>query len=96
MEGGINWFDTAEAYGRGESEKAVSKALGDLGKAPGEIIIATKWNPVLRRASSIAATIGVRLENLTPYPIDLHQIHNPYSLSSIGSQVRAMAGLVRE
>jgi len=96
LEGGINWFDTAEAYGRGESEKAVSKALVDLGKAPGEIIIATKWNPVLRRASSIAATIGVRLENLAPYPIDLHQIHNPYSLSSIGSQVRAMAGLVRE
>lgn len=96
LEGGINWFDTAEAYGGGESEKALSKALRDLGKAPGEVIVATKWNPLLRRASSIGATIGVRLGNLAPYPIDLHQIHNPYSLSSIESQVRAMAGLVRE
>lgn len=96
LDGGINWFDTAEAYGNGESEKAVSKALRDLGKSPGDVIIATKWNPVLRRASSIVATIGVRLENLAPYPIDLYQIHNPYSLSSIESQVRAMAGLVRE
>ncbi|MGZ7046413.1 MAG: aldo/keto reductase, partial [Candidatus Aminicenantales bacterium] len=95
LEGGINWFDTAEAYGGGESEKALSKTLRDLGKAPGEIIIATKWNPLLRRASSIAETIGVRLGNLAPYPIDLHQIHNPYSLSSVESQVRAMAGLVR-
>ena len=95
LEGGINWFDTAEAYGGGESEKAVSKALQDLGKTAGDVIIATKWNPVLRRASSIAATIGVRLGNLAPYPIDLHQIHNPYSLSSIESQLRAMAGLVR-
>jgi aryl-alcohol dehydrogenase-like predicted oxidoreductase len=95
LEGGINWFDTAEAYGGGESEKALSKALRDLGQAPGAIIVATKWNPLLRRASSIAGTIGVRLGNLAPYPIDLHQIHNPYSLSSVESQVRAMAGLVR-
>ena len=35
LEGGINWFDTAEAYGGGESEKALSKALRDLGQAPG-------------------------------------------------------------
>jgi len=96
LEGGINWFDTAEAYGGGESERALSRALRELGKAPGEVIVATKWNPLLRRASSIGATIGVRLGNLAPYPIDLHQIHNPYSLSSIESQVRAMAGLVRE
>lgn len=95
ISGGINWFDTAEAYGKGESEKSLSKGLQNLGKSPGEIIIATKWNPILRRSSTISGTIDTRLRNLAPYPIDLHQIHNPFSLSSIDSQVRAMAGLVQ-
>jgi aryl-alcohol dehydrogenase-like predicted oxidoreductase len=96
LDGGMNWFDTAEAYGNGESEKALAKGLESLGKRPGEVIIATKWNPVLRLSSSISGTIDTRLQNLAPFPVDLHQIHNPFSFSSIGSQVRAMAGLVQE
>jgi aryl-alcohol dehydrogenase-like predicted oxidoreductase len=96
LELGLNWFDTAEGYGAGASERALSKSLRELGKSPGEVLIATKWNPVLRRAASIPATIGERLANLAPYPIDLHQIHNPYSLSSIESQVTAMARLVAD
>jgi aryl-alcohol dehydrogenase-like predicted oxidoreductase len=96
LEGGINWFDTAEVYGGGASEKALAGSLAGLGKAPGDVLIATKWNPVLRRASSIPATVDVRIRNLAPFPIDLHQIHNPYSVSSIERQLRAMAGLVRE
>jgi len=31
IEGGINWFDTAEIYGGGESERALSKALKAAG-----------------------------------------------------------------
>lgn len=96
LAGGINWFDTAEAYGKGESEKALASGLVSLGRSSGDVIIATKWNPVLRRASSLPRTIDIRLRNLAPFPIDLHQIHNPYSLSSIESQARAMAGLVHE
>jgi aryl-alcohol dehydrogenase-like predicted oxidoreductase len=96
MEGGINWFDTAEGYGNGESERALARGLRDLGKSPGEVVIATKWNPFLRRASSIPATISVRLANLIPFPIDLYQIHNPLSVSSIESQIRAMARLVED
>jgi aryl-alcohol dehydrogenase-like predicted oxidoreductase len=94
LEGGINWFDTAEAYGNGESEKALASGLRSLGKSPGEVIIATKWNPLLRRSSSIPGTIDVRLRNLAPFPIDLYQIHNPFSFSSIESQVLAMSRLV--
>ena len=96
LAGGVNWFDTAESYGEGASEKALSLGLRSLGKAPGEVIIATKWRPVLRRARSIRDTIGKRLECLSPFPIDLHQVHNPLSVSSIESQMDAMAGLVGE
>ena len=49
LEGGIDWFDTAEAYGRGKSEAALSRALETLGLEPGSVRIATKWLPVLRR-----------------------------------------------
>ncbi len=95
LAGGISWFDTAEGYGAGESERALAASLRDLGRRPGEVVIATKWSPVLRRASSIERTIGARLANLAPFPIDLHQIHNPLSFSPVERQVEAMARLVQ-
>jgi aryl-alcohol dehydrogenase-like predicted oxidoreductase len=95
LEGGINWFDTAESYGGGESEKSLAQALKRLGKAPGDIIIATKWRPVFRTAKSIAKTIDQRLEILANYPIDLYQIHNPLSFSSIEKQIKSMAELAK-
>jgi aryl-alcohol dehydrogenase-like predicted oxidoreductase len=94
LAGGINWFDTAEVYGRGESEKALAKGLRALGKSPGEVVIADKWHPVLRRAATIPETIGTRLANLSPFPIDLYQVHNPLSVSSIAAQMKALAVLV--
>lgn len=42
LEGGVNWFDTAEAYGKGASEESLPAALKDLGKAPGEVVVATR------------------------------------------------------
>lgn len=94
LDGGINWFDTAEAYGNGASEKELSRVLQKAGKRPGEITIATKWMPVLRTAASIARTIGIRLKCFEPYPIDLYQIHNPASFSPTRRQMAAMTALV--
>lgn len=94
LDGGVNWFDTAEAYGGGESEKELSRVLQKAGRKPGELIIATKWMPVLRTAANISRTIDARLVCLAPYPIDLYQIHNPASFSSTRAQMEAMAGLV--
>ncbi|HET6450044.1 MAG TPA: aldo/keto reductase [Spirochaetia bacterium] len=94
-EAGIGWFDTAEAYGKGTSEQMLSRALQALGVKPGATLIATKWMPFLRTARSIGSTIERRLECLRPFPIDLHQIHQPASFSSIPSQMKAMARLVK-
>jgi len=95
LAGGVNWFDTAEAYGLGKSEQALAAALASVGRKPGEVVVATKWLPLGRFAGSIARTVGRRLECLAPYPIDLHQIHFPASFSPIPAQVRALAGLVK-
>ena len=95
LEGGINWFDTAEAYGQGASEKMLSKSLTALGKKPGDVIIATKWWPLFRTASNIVQTIDRRLACLGPFPIDLYQVHQPYSFSSEIKEMEAMAKLVQ-
>lgn len=96
LDGGINWFDTAEIYGNGASEKALSRALTDNGKKPGEIMIATKWWPMFRTASSILKTIDQRIEALSPFPIDLYQVHQPWGFSNVNSEMDAMAKLVSE
>ena len=94
IEGGINWFDTAEVYGNGASEKALSKALQASGKKPGDVVIATKWWPAFRFAANISKTINGRISALDPYPIDLYQVHQPWSFSGENSEMEAMAELV--
>jgi aryl-alcohol dehydrogenase-like predicted oxidoreductase len=95
LDKGIGWFDTAEAYGKGRSEQVLSASLSARKVAPGSVVIATKWFPLFRTASSIARTIGERLACLGAYPIDLYQIHQPLSFSSIRAQMKEMAALVR-
>lgn len=94
LDGGITWFDTAEAYGHGRSERALSSGLTSCGIKPGHVTIATKWAPLGRTAKSITRTIDDRLSALDPFPVDLHQIHMPYgSFSPLRTQVQAMVRL---
>lgn len=96
VDGGVNWFDSAEGYGRGRSERALTTGLRRAGVEPGAVVIATKWLPLLRRAVSIERTIDDRLRALQDYPVDLHQIHLPWgSFSSHAAQLRQMANLLR-
>jgi len=96
LEGGINWFDTAELYGAGRSERYLAEALDELGELSQRAIIATKWSPYLRFASNIKKTIQERIDKLNPYPIGLYQIHNPKSFSSPKAEMNAMADLIEE
>lgn len=98
LEGGMNWVDTAEIYGGGKSEEALAQVLDQLeqeGSTSFKPLIATKWWPILRTAKSITATIDERIRCLGGRQIDLYQIHQPYSFSSISSEMKAMAQLVK-
>lgn len=96
LDGGITWFDTAEMYGWGHSERSLSTALVHNGISPGEVTIATKWSPLLRTARSVGRTIGARQAALEPFPVDLHQIHMGFgSFSRVATQVHAMATITR-
>jgi aryl-alcohol dehydrogenase-like predicted oxidoreductase len=94
LAGGVNWFDTAEMYGNGASERTLSAALRQAGKSNGDVVIASKWNPFFRTQSSIRSTIRQRRGCLAPFAIDLHQVHNPFGLSTVESEMAAMAELV--
>lgn len=96
LEGGINWFDTAEMYGNGASERALAAALVAAGRANGDVLVATKWFPLFRTAGSIKATINTRLSCLAPFGIDLRQVHQPAGCSSVEAEMAAMADLVAE
>lgn len=95
LEGGINWFDTAEVYGRGASEMALARGLKAAGRRDGDVVVATKWWPVLRTAASIRKTIDRRLSCLEGFSIDLHQVHIPWgALATERGKMAALAGLV--
>jgi aryl-alcohol dehydrogenase-like predicted oxidoreductase len=94
LEGGVNWFDTAELYGNGISEASLSAALKAAGKKNGDVIVATKWWPLFRTARNIPVTIQDRLRFLDGFSIDLYMVHQPFSLSTHAREMEAMADLV--
>lgn len=94
LDGGINWFDTAELYGKGASERSLSKALKAIGRSDDEVVIADKWFPLLRTARNIPRTIGERIKHLDGYSIDVYMVHQPISFSSPEAEMDAMADLV--
>jgi aryl-alcohol dehydrogenase-like predicted oxidoreductase len=80
LEKGINWIDSAAAYGFGHSEEAVGKATKEWGKP---IIIATKFGvlpaekgQVVRHVSreTILKEVDASLKRLQVGCIDLYQI----------------------
>lgn len=94
LEGGINWFDTAEMYGAGMSERSLAVALKAAGKSDDEVVVATKWSPFFRTAMNIPRSIQNRLHFLNGYSIGLYMVHQPYSFSSPEAEMDAMADLV--
>jgi aryl-alcohol dehydrogenase-like predicted oxidoreductase len=75
---GITYVDTAPAYGDGESERNLGRALRALGWAP---ILGTKVRlPAAARgdiAGAIAASLDASLARLGRDSVDLLQLHDP-------------------
>jgi len=84
LEGGINWFDTAEIYGAGVSEASLASALKAAGKTDQDVVVATKWWPLFRTARNIPVTIQDRIHFLDGYTISLYMVHQPFSFHRRG------------
>jgi aryl-alcohol dehydrogenase-like predicted oxidoreductase len=94
LDGGINFFDTAEMYGAGVSEQSLATGLKAAGKTDKDVIIETKWSPFLRTAGNMKVTVEDRLRFLGGYSISNYMVHQPYSFSSAEDEMNAMADLV--
>jgi aryl-alcohol dehydrogenase-like predicted oxidoreductase len=94
LDGGINWFDSAEMYGMGRSEQSLANALKALGMKDHDVVVATKWFPIFRWAMNIPRTIKKRIQYLDGYTIDLYMVHQPWGFSPPEAEMDAMADLV--
>jgi aryl-alcohol dehydrogenase-like predicted oxidoreductase len=94
LDGGVNWFDTAELYGSGVSEASLAIGLKAAGKKDSDVVVATKWWPLFRTASNIPKTIGDRLRYLDGFSISNYMVHQPFSFSSPEAEMEEMAKLV--
>ena len=82
-EAGINFFDTADIYSRGESEEILGRALKELAIRRDESVVATKvFNPMGRGPNRgglsrkhIMQSIDASLTRLGMDYVDLYQIH---------------------
>jgi aryl-alcohol dehydrogenase-like predicted oxidoreductase len=90
---GINFFDTAEVYGAGRSEKL----LGEFIKGSGQTVIAASKcfpYPWRWRGSSLLGALQKSLDRLGIEKIDLYQMHWPFPPVRIKAWMDAMAEAV--
>jgi aryl-alcohol dehydrogenase-like predicted oxidoreductase len=99
LDRGINWIDTAAAYGLGHGEEVVGKAVEGIRK---EVFIATKcglvWNEKRRvrnniQPDSILEEAEASLRRLNTDYIDLYQIHWPDGQTPVEKSWEAMVKL---
>jgi aryl-alcohol dehydrogenase-like predicted oxidoreductase len=76
---GINYFDTAFAYGLGKSEENLGKILNDLGASP---VVSTKirLEPAADLKSATIQAVESGLKRLQRKSVDLIQLHNRVAL----------------
>ena len=101
LDAGINFIDTADVYGAGESEEIVAKALKDRRD---DVILATKFhNPMgddpNQQGNSrrwIMRAVEDSLRRLNTDWIDLYQVHRPDAGTDIEETLGALTDLVRQ
>jgi len=104
LEGGINFFDTADVYSEGESEKMLGQSLRNLGIARKDVVVATKVygrtgpgrNDVGASRGHIMDAVEASLKRLQTDHIDLYQIHGNDSVTPVEETLRALNTLVEQ
>src|SRR5690348_9765816 len=101
IDSGVTCFDTAEAYGMGISEEALSRALGGRRN---DVVIATKFGVGYeempnRRDSSrarVLASIDKSLQRLRTDHVDIYLVHWPDPVTPLDETMAALDDIVRQ
>jgi aryl-alcohol dehydrogenase-like predicted oxidoreductase len=95
---GVNFFDTADIYGNGQSEEFLGRALGS---ARHDVVVATKFGmgpPPDGRPGGhptwVVEAAEASLRRLGTDHIDLYWLHAPDAKTPIGDTLQALDGLV--
>ena len=100
LDAGINFFDTADVYSEGESEKILGRALGSRRR---DVVLATKVrgrvgqgpNQVGLSRRHIHESIDGSLKRLGTDWVDLYQIHGFDAVTPLDETLRALDDVVR-
>lgn len=95
VEGGINFFDTADTYGLGQSEIILGKALENHRK---DVIIASKFGVRVENGKTIydnspkwiMTALDASLKRLNTDYIDLYQVHYRDGITPVGEVVSTL------
>ena len=100
FDAGINFFDTADIYGAGQSEQFLGPALGPRRK---QIVLATKFGmksgdvmPGGAKPAYVKQALEDSLRRLGTDYIDLYQLHKPDDTTPIADTLGALNDLVKE
>jgi D-threo-aldose 1-dehydrogenase len=105
FEGPINFIDTSNEYGNGDSERRIGQPLAEIGGFPESFVLATKVDPV--RGSSdfsgdrVRASAAESLERLGLNRLQLVYLHDPEKMTfaegtAPGGAVDALVRLRKE
>jgi aryl-alcohol dehydrogenase-like predicted oxidoreductase len=98
LQSGVNFFDTAEVYGKGRSEQLLGACLQEARQSPlvAPLVVATKFMPYpwrLRKGALLSKLRG-SLARLRLERVDLYQIHWPFRPVAIETWADALADAV--
>jgi aryl-alcohol dehydrogenase-like predicted oxidoreductase len=104
IDGGINFFDTADNYTEGESERILGQSLKNLNITRKDVVIATKvYSRVGPGRNDIGASRGhimdgveASLGRLQTDHIDLYQIHANDSVTPLEETIHVLDTLVQQ
>lgn len=103
LDNGINFIDTADAYGRGSSEEFLGRALA--GGKRDQVILATKFWVVMKPPDRntggcsryhIMHAVEASLRRLKTDHIDLYQLHHPHPETPIEETLSTLDALVQQ
>ena len=111
LDSGVNFFDTADVYSRGESEQILGRSLHNLGVDRDSVVIATKVRGSMSDAAAsgegdvnnvglsrkhIIAGCEASLRRLGTDHIDLYQVHGWDAATPMEETLKALDDLVRD
>jgi len=101
LENGINWIDTAQAYGSGESERICGELFKGLNRQ--DYIIQTKWYVVpdnfknlLSPSHAPTKFLKESLDRFGLDYIDVYLVHGPIHISSLAQVAKGLAECVEQ